>query len=78
MIRDDIVRWAHKAGLIPPGWGATENQWRSLERFADLAAAAEREDCALICDHESDNAIGLGMAVAAGNCADKIRARGHE
>ena len=36
----------------------------------------EREACAEVCDHEMDNALGLGMKVAAGNCADKIRARG--
>ena len=36
MIRDDIIRWSEQAGIIPPNWGATENQWRSLERFAAL------------------------------------------
>ena len=46
MTRDDIVRWAAEAGIMPPDWGATENQWRSLHAFAELAAAAEREECA--------------------------------
>lgn len=41
----------------------------------EAGAAAEREACALICDHEMDNALNLSMKVAAGNCADKIRAR---
>jgi hypothetical protein len=43
MIRDDIVKWAQEAAIMPPDWGATENQWRSLEAFANLVAAAERE-----------------------------------
>jgi hypothetical protein len=36
MTRDDIVKWAHEAAIIPPGWGATENQWKSLHNFAVL------------------------------------------
>jgi hypothetical protein len=36
MTRDDIVKWAHEAAIIPPGWGATENQWKSLHNFAAL------------------------------------------
>ncbi|MFZ9349781.1 MAG: hypothetical protein ACO242_03705 [Candidatus Fonsibacter ubiquis] len=43
MTRDDIVKWAQEAAIMPPDWGATENQWRSLEAFANLVAAAERE-----------------------------------
>ena len=49
MTRDDIVKWAAEAGIMPPGWGATENQWRSLQRFANLVAAYEREECAQAC-----------------------------
>lgn len=48
MTRDDIVKWAAEAGIMPPDWGATENQWRSLTAFADLAAAYEREECAKV------------------------------
>ncbi len=43
MTRDQIVKWAEEAGIMPPGWGATENQWCSLERFAALVIAAERQ-----------------------------------
>jgi len=46
MTRDDIVRWAQEAAIMPPDWGATENQWRSLEAFAKLVAEYEREECA--------------------------------
>jgi len=42
MTRDQIVKWVEEAGIIPPGWGATENQWCSLERFAALVAASCR------------------------------------
>ena len=49
MNRDDIVKWAQEAAIMPPDWGATENQWRSLEAFANLVAAAEREACAKLC-----------------------------
>jgi hypothetical protein len=46
---------------------------------AQKAVAAEREACALICDEEMEwNDIKPQMAVAAGNCADLIRARGKE
>ena len=49
MTRGDIVKWAQEAAIMPPDWGATENQWRSLEAFAELVAAAEREACAKVC-----------------------------
>ena len=45
MTRDDIIRMAQEAAIMPPNWGATENQWRTLHDFADLVAAAEREAC---------------------------------
>ena len=43
MTRDDIVQMAHLAGLVMPTGGATENQWKALEVFADLVALAERK-----------------------------------
>ena len=46
MNRDDIVKLAQEAAIMPPDWGATENQWRSLEAFAKLVAEHEREACA--------------------------------
>ena len=42
MTRDDIVQMAHLAGLVMPTGGATENQWRALEIFAELATEKER------------------------------------
>lgn len=79
MNRTELINALYEAGVIPPEHGGTENQFMAFHRFAEIVAAIERERCADICDHEMDNAIGLSMRVAAGNCADKIRARGdHE
>lgn len=43
MNRDEIIRLAKEAEIVQPGWNATENQWRSLEAFATLVVAAERQ-----------------------------------
>jgi hypothetical protein len=45
MTRDDIVKWAQEAAIVPPSWGSTENQRRTLEAFAKLVAEYEREEC---------------------------------
>jgi len=72
MTRDDIVKWAQEAAIMPPDWGATENQWRSLEAFAKLAAEAEREACAAVCDKLGDEYADANPA----DCAFAIRERG--
>ena len=72
MTRDDIVKWAQEAAIMPPDWGATENQWRSLEAFANLVAAAEREACAAVCDKLGDEYADANAA----DCAFAIRERG--
>jgi hypothetical protein len=76
MREGDIGDWTTAdAALTYPECVYTEN----LERFANLVAAAEREACAQICDDEMDwGMISPPMAVAAGNCADLIRARGND
>ena len=52
---------------------------KAYERGLKDGAVAEREACALICDEEMEwHEIKPQMAVAAGNCADLIRARGKE
>jgi hypothetical protein len=75
MTRDDIARWAQEAAIMPPDWGATENQWRSLEAFANLVAAAEREACAKVCENEIEKAKPV-YSVTAENALKAIRARG--
>ena len=67
MTREDVVRMSQEAAIMPPNWGATEYQWQSLERFAALVAAAEREACAKVCEEPGWN--------AANWCAKKIRER---
>jgi hypothetical protein len=65
MTQDDIIRMAREAGFA--GWKCDEEK---IQRFAALAAAAEREACADICDqHASVEGI-------AQRCAEQIRARG--
>ncbi len=72
MNRDDIIRMARGAGC---GWtmAGTEPVLTGvelLERFAFLIAAAEREECAQVCDAWSKRHDDVG-----GYCATAIRAR---
>lgn len=101
MIRDDIIRMARKAGLkvgtnisgvtlvgSPLGKsGIAHLDIEEMERFAALIAAAEREECAKVCEaqrsiewmtasiarvnHEPAN-------IMADSCAAAIRARGEK
>ena len=56
MTRDDIIKMAKQAGLLPIDIGPTIETWQmrrkeeSLVRFAALVAAHEREACAQVCD----------------------------
>ena len=54
MDRDDIILMARDAGASgcanSDKWGILEISYESLERFAALVAAHEREECAKICD----------------------------
>ena len=79
MTRDDIIRMAREAGMEHREHADEVNSeycdgvhLDDLERFAALIAAAEREECAKVCEgitstyHENDPR----------KCADAIRARG--
>ena len=71
MTRDDIIRLAREAGFA--GWLAeTPFVTASFERFAALVAAAEREECAKLCEDAR-----LLPDVGPLYCAVAIRARGH-
>jgi hypothetical protein len=77
MTHDDIIRLAQEvwsAGDVYIG-PSTE----SLERFAALVAAAEREACAKLCEEiaKDNDAEGADIDWVTGNmeCADYIRAR---
>ena len=72
MNRDDIIRMAQEAGLpafIYPEL-ISERDWKLIERFAALVAAAEREACAKVCEDMGIEGYGT-LAIAA-----SIRARG--
>jgi hypothetical protein len=47
MTQEDIIRMARKVGLIVD---ANQSGFDSVEAFAALVAAAEREACAKVCD----------------------------
>ena len=71
MNRDDVIRMAREAGESE---GMAEFVFHPvIEHFAKLVAAAEREECAKVCD-------GLDTPKAiwsiSRNCSAAIRARG--
>jgi hypothetical protein len=77
MTNEDIINIAHDAGMTPISHVSTADvicSRASLERFAALVAAAEREACAALCDKISDDDGFEGGY--ADNCAKAIRARG--
>jgi hypothetical protein len=92
MTRDDIIKMAKQAGLLPIDIGPTIETWQmrrkeeSLVRFAELVAAAEREACAKVCDDiryggyvpPEDGAAATYYNDAANECAEAIRARGEQ
>lgn len=67
MTRDDIISMAREAGISKP-WDQEPVKWETLERFAALVAAAEREACIRDCDS-------VDLA-GADDCIAAIRARG--
>jgi len=76
MTSDEIIRMAREAGLMVE----TSDEWDvwqpdNLESFASLVAAAEREECAKVCD---DLVLAHpGRAdLTAQQCAFAIRERG--
>jgi hypothetical protein len=86
MTRDDIIRMAREAGIEHH---ENVDEMRSpfcdgvwfedFEHFASLIAAAEREECAILCDAISSAAEMNGnmpRMATANDCADAIRARG--
>ena len=70
MGRDTIIRLAEEAGLEPRLWNHTD----AFERFAELVAAHEREECA-----KAVQVMALAnpgrMYMTADQCATVIRSR---
>jgi hypothetical protein len=73
--RDDIIRMAREACDQAPREDWNSTAWvfgdETLERFAALVAAAEREACASICFQE-------GPSIDGELIAEAIRARGEK
>jgi putative NIF3 family GTP cyclohydrolase 1 type 2 len=74
MNREDIIRMAREACDQAPREDWNSTAWvfgdETLERFAALVAAAEREACASICFQE-------GPSIDGELIAEAIRARGN-
>ena len=72
----DIIRMAKEAG--GDDWGIFRDFMPEIERFAELVAAAEREECAKVCEEIAEDLIGMAYESIALDCAESIRARGQE
>ena len=70
MNRQDIIDMIAKVYGV--AW-ANEAQLKDLEAFANLAAAAEREACAKLCDDLDDDIVD---GLAGWQYGEAIRARG--
>jgi hypothetical protein len=56
MTTEDIIRMARQAG--GSDWGIFRDFMPELERFAALVAAAEREECAKVCEQAGIDGYG--------------------
>lgn len=68
MTKDDIIRMAREAGAQVAHHDLVEYWNPTLERFAALVAAAEREACAMLAERSE----------SAAHCAAAIRARSQQ
>ena len=68
LTKDDVMGMALEAGL-GSGRGVIQ-----ITKFAALVAAAEREECAKVCDSVNN----YDNPMTASDCADAIRARGQQ
>jgi hypothetical protein len=80
MNRDDIIRMMRSVcdtdkvdAWHNEFWTVTQGE---LERFAALVAAAEREECAKVCEWEAAKLEQFPEVLAIAVCAAAIRARG--
>lgn len=86
MSREDIIRMAREAKIEFDHDGSNSFVFSidQFERFASLVAAAKQEECAKVCDEESElanmqaneggRALDDGRAIGAEACAAAIRA----
>lgn len=87
MSRADIIRMARESTLMVDFQKNGLPYFPALERFAELVAAAEREECAKVCDKHTrpiDDPLApvgqheSGSYITAEFLADAIRARGND
>jgi hypothetical protein len=82
MTRDEIIKLAIDAGLYsgnPRTPGTEAMIAKRLQRFAELVAAAEREECARVCQDVVESGMyGGRQQYAAAACRDEILARGEK
>ena len=72
MTKDDIIKLAREADLQP----YYDSQAIAIERFANLVAEREREECAKVCDEmEAGAALSALEKYRTRFIADAIRAR---
>ena len=80
MTQDDIIKMAREAGFEE--LGSRADDWvcfgDEIERFANLIAAAEREECAQICEVIRGKDMKPAWDTAAAHCTAAIRARGEK
>ena len=74
MTRDEVIKMAMETGTpvvskYTPGMTSFEFDYYLLQRLAELVAAAEREECAKVCDEVAET------GGDADECATEIRAR---
>lgn len=74
MNKDDVIRMAREAGY---GKAMADLHAPALERFAALVAAAEREECANVCEETTAAWTEHVYNKACVDCAAAIRARGN-
>jgi hypothetical protein len=75
MTKDDTIRMARVAGVRDDGHRFEFGEYKYLQRFAALVAAAERESCAELCDGLDDDLVD---GLAGWQYGEAIRARGEQ
>jgi hypothetical protein len=74
MTQDEIIRIARVAGVRDDGHRFEFSEYKQLERFANLVAAAEREACLDAMLQSAAKAVDTAMALEREACAKLIEA----
>jgi hypothetical protein len=69
MTKDEIILMADEAEL----WLHSDRKYEAVKKFAELVAAAEREECAKVAEEWQ---VGIDNPQYQTDCATAIRARG--